>query len=137
MAKPEIYCTRIEARELRSLISAGGELAILDVREEACTPADTFPRQLRAAAPAELRSSAWVPRRDARIVLVDDDETLAQRAARVLRRMGYRDLQVLAGGNAAWKAAGMELYSGVHVPSKAFGEHVEHRDNTPRIAAPN
>jgi rhodanese-related sulfurtransferase len=66
---------------------------------------------------------------------VDDDEQLAQRAARVLRRLGYRDLHVLAGGNAGWKAAGYELYSGVHVPSKAFGEHVEHHDNTPRIAA--
>ncbi|MGH9578551.1 MAG: rhodanese-like domain-containing protein, partial [Terriglobales bacterium] len=42
---------------------------------------------------------------------------------------------MLAGGNAAWQAAGYELYSGVHVPSKAFGEHVEHRDGTPRIAA--
>ena len=68
-------------------------------------------------------------------MLVDDDEQLAQRAARVLRRLGYRDLHVLAGGNAGWKAAGYELYSGVHVPSKAFGEHVEHHDNTPRIAA--
>ena len=61
--------------------------------------------------------------------------SLAQRAARVLRRLGYRDLHVLAGGIAGWKAAGYELYSGVHVPSKAFGEHVEHHDNTPRIAA--
>jgi rhodanese-related sulfurtransferase len=83
----------------------------------------------------ELRVGRLVPRLAARIVLVDDDEALAQRAARVLRRLGYRDLHVLAGGNAAWKAAGYELYSGVHVPSKAFGEHVEHHDKTPRIAA--
>ena len=82
-----------------------------------------------------MRIGRLVPRLSTRIVLVDDDETLAQRAARVLRRLGYRDLHVLAGGNAGWKAAGYEIYSGVHVPSKAFGEHVEHHDGTPRIAA--
>ena len=76
-----------------------------------------------------------MPRLATRIVLVDDDEQLAQRAARVLRCLGYRDLHVLAGGNAAWREAGYELYSGVHVPSKAFGEHVEHQDDTPHIAA--
>jgi rhodanese-related sulfurtransferase/predicted metal-dependent enzyme (double-stranded beta helix superfamily) len=136
MAKPEIYCTRIEARELRSLISAGSELAILDVREEGVHARNHL--FLATSAPLsqlELRIGRLVPRPGTRIVLVDDDEQLAQRAARVLRRLGYRDLHVLGGGNAAWKAAGYELYSGVHVPSKAFGEHVEHHDNTPRIAA--
>src|SRR6185312_1150886 len=33
-----------------------------------------------------------------------------------------------------WKAAGYELFSGVNVPSKAFGEFVEHHYATPRIA---
>ena len=42
---------------------------------------------------------------------------------------------MLAGGLGAWSAAGHELYSGVFVPSKAFGEYIEHRDNTPRISA--
>jgi rhodanese-related sulfurtransferase len=126
----------IEAQELRTLISSGGELAILDVREEGVHARNHL--LLASSAPLsqlELRVGRLVPRLAARIVLVDDEEALAQRAARVLRRLGYRDLHVLAGGNAAWKAAGYELYSGVHVPSKAFGEHVEHHDNTPRIAA--
>lgn len=123
-------------QELRALISAQGELAILDVREEGVHARNHL--FLASSAPLsllELRIGRLVPRLTARIVLVDDDEHLAQRAARVLRRLGYRDLHVLAGGHAAWKAAGYELYSGVHVPSKAFGEHVEHHDNTPRIAA--
>ena len=34
-----------------------------------------------------------------------------------------------------WKAAGLPVYSGMHVPSKAFGEHVEHHSGTPRLAA--
>ena len=140
MAKPEIFSPRIAPRELKALIAAasnpGGELAILDVREEG-VHARGHPF-LATSAPLshlELRIGRFVPRLATRIVLVDDGEALAQRAARVLRRIGYRDLHVLAGGNAAWKAAGYELYSGVHVPSKAFGEHVEHRDGTPRITA--
>lgn len=136
MAKPEIYCTRITPQELRALTAAGGEYAILDVREEGVHARGHL--FLATSAPLshlELRIGRLVPRLATRVVLVDDDEQLAQRAARVLRRLGYRDLHVLAGGNAAWKAAGNELYSGVHVPSKAFGEHVEHHDNTPRIAA--
>src|SRR3954471_20554202 len=36
---------------------------------------------------------------------------------------------------ASWGAAGFELFTGVNVPSKAFGELVEHRCGTPHIAA--
>jgi len=136
MAKPDIWCPRITAPEVRALLRAGGELAILDVREEGVHARGHL--FLATSAPLshlELRIARLVPRLGTRIVLVDDDEILAQRAARVLRRLRYRDLHVLAGGNAGWKAAGFELYSGVHVPSKAFGEHVEHHDNTPRVAA--
>ena len=136
MAKPEIWCPRILARELRALLNAGEEVAILDVREEGVHSrghpllASSLP-----LSHLELRIGRLVPRLSTRTVLVDDDEQLAQRAARALRRLGYRDLHVLAGGIAGWRAAGYELYSGVHVPSKAFGEHVEHRDGTPRLAA--
>ena len=136
MAKPEIYSTRIAPQEVRALTNAGGELAILDVREEGVhARAHLFLATSAPLSQLELRIGRLVPRLATRIVLVDDDERLAQRAACVLRRLGYRDLHVLAGGHAGWKAAGYELYSGVHVPSKAFGEHVEHHDDTPRIAA--
>ena len=136
MAKPEIYCPRITPQELRALIKFGEEFAILDVREEGVhSRGHLFLASSAPLSHLELRIGRLVPRLSTRIVLVDDDETLAQRAARVLRRLGYRDLHVLAGGNAGWKAAGYEIYSGVHVPSKAFGEHVEHHDGTPRVAA--
>ena len=60
---------------------------------------------------------------------------MAQRAADVLARAGYTDLSILNGGVTGWEKAGFELFSGVNVPSKAFGEHVEHDSGTPSISA--
>src|SRR6185295_17272781 len=83
----------------------------------------------------ELRMPRLVPRKTTRIVLVDDNDGLAARAATVLQRAGYSSLHILEGGNAAWEAAGYELFSGMNVPSKAFGEKVEHENGTPSISA--
>ena len=136
MSKPEIFSPRITPKELKALIAGGGEFAILDPREEGVySKSHLF---LAASCPLshlESMIGKLVPRAGTRIVLTDEDEQLAQRAAAVLRSFGYRDIHVLAGGVAAWSAAGYELYAGVFVPSKAFGEYVEHRDGTPRISA--
>ena len=136
MSRPEVFSARITPAELKAMIADGAELAILDPREEGVfTKSHLF---LAASCPLsnlELLIGGLVPRAGTRIVLCDDDEQLAQRAAAVLRGFGYRDIHVLAGGLGAWQAAGYELYSGVYVPSKAFGEYIEHRDATPRISA--
>ncbi len=71
----------------------------------------------------------------AAIVVCDAGEGLAERAAARLIEGGYSDVSVLAGGVAAWEAAGFPVYSGVHVPSKAFAEVVEHEMQTPWISA--
>ncbi len=136
MSKPEIFSPLVSAGELREMLGDGREIALLDVREEGVFAAGHL---LTAACVAlsrlELRLEAMVPRRGTRIVLCDGDETLAQRAAATLRRFGYRHVSVLSGGVGAWRAAGFELFSGIYVPSKAFGEHVEHSCGTPRIGA--
>ena len=136
MSRPEVFSPRISPAELKAMIADSGELAILDPREEGVfSKGHLF---LAASCPLsrmEMLIGKMVPRAGTRIVLTDDDERIAQRAAAVLRSFGYRDIFVLAGGLAAWSAAGHEIYSGVFVPSKAFGEYIEHRDNTPRISA--
>ncbi|MGB5082600.1 MAG: rhodanese-like domain-containing protein, partial [Burkholderiales bacterium] len=136
MSKPDIFSPLVGAAELRAMLGDGGELALLDVREEGVFAGGHL---LTAASlplsRLELRLDALVPRRSTRVVLCDDDETLAQRAAAAMRRFGYRNLSVLEGGVGAWRAAGFELFSGVFVPSKAFGEHLEHACGTPRIEA--
>jgi rhodanese-related sulfurtransferase len=126
----------VTALELRDMLGDGAELALLDVREEGVfSKAHLLTAASLPLSRLEMRLDAMVPRRATRIVLCDDDEVLAQRAAAVMRRFGYRHISVLAGGVGAWKEAGFELFSGVYVPSKAFGEFVEHECGTPRIGA--
>src|SRR5271170_5565703 len=107
------------------MIEDGGELALIDVREELIFSLNHL--LLARSAPLsrfELRFAQLVPRRSTRIVLCDESDGLAERAATILARNGYTDVRILAGGIAAWAAAGLELFSGVNVPSKAFGEHI-------------
>jgi rhodanese-related sulfurtransferase len=118
------------------MLDDGGELALVDVREELIYSQGHL--LLARSAPLsrlELKFAALVPRRATRIVLCDGNEGLAERAAAILARNGYCDLHILAGGVEAWAAAGFELFTGVNVPSKAFGEFIEHQDGTPSIAA--
>jgi rhodanese-related sulfurtransferase len=121
---------------LRGMVEDGRELALVDVREELIYSQGHL--LLARSAPLsrlELNFARLVPRRATRIVLCDDDDGLAERAAAVLARNGYFDLRILGGGVRAWAAAGFELFTGVNVPSKAFGEFIEHEDGTPSIAA--
>jgi rhodanese-related sulfurtransferase len=135
-AAPSAAVPRLSPQEVKAAIRDGRELALLDVRDEG-----VFARaHLLFAAPAplsrlELVVDRLVPRRSARIVLTDEGEDLVHRAAGKLAGWGYRDVSVLRGGIAAWRDAGYELFSGVHVPSKAFGEIVEHELGTPRLEA--
>jgi rhodanese-related sulfurtransferase len=126
----------ISPHDLRAMLADAGELALLDVREELIFSRDHLlhARSLPASR-LELRIARLVPRRATRIVLVDDGDDLAARAAATLAGLGYSDAAVLDGGIAAWTAAGFELFSGINVPSKAFGEFVEHADATPSIGA--
>ena len=112
----------VSAAALRGMVEDGGELALVDVREELIFSQGHL--LLARSAPLsrlELKFAELVPRRTTRIVLCDGNDGLAARAALVLVRNGYSDLRLLAGGVEAWAASGCELFTGVNVPSKAFG----------------
>jgi len=125
--------------ELRARLTNGSELALLDAREQgvyfqshlfhaACVPVSNL----------ELVLEGLVPRRSTPIVWCDADGVdggLAHRAAARAAELGWTDNAILTGGVDAWAADGGELYSGVNVPSKAFGEYVEHTFDTPRLPA--
>jgi rhodanese-related sulfurtransferase len=127
---------QLGAKALKELIVGGGELAVLDVREEGSFSnhhmlyASSLPLSR-----LELSICDLVPRRSTPIALCDDDDGLSARAAVVLTRLGYTDVSILEGGMGGWAAAGFEVFSGVNVPSKAFGEFVEVNYHTPGISA--
>ena len=126
----------ITARELHDALYGTGEIALVDVRPEAVFGANHI--LLAGNIPLgllELRIADLVPRRSAAIVLCDGGEGLAERAAAVLAGAGYSAVSILEGGVNAWGAAGLELFSGMYVPSKAFGEYVEHEYETPSVSA--
>jgi rhodanese-related sulfurtransferase len=130
---------RIGADALRAALLDGREIALLDLREAAlCGPEHILLAIHLPLSNLELRAPSLVPRRTTRVVLCDAEGReggVAQRGAAVLADHGYSDVAVLAGGVAARKVAGHAVFSGVNVPSKAFGEVVEHRYGTPSISA--
>jgi rhodanese-related sulfurtransferase len=126
----------VPADRLKAMLADGGELALLDVREElAFSESHLLLARSAPLSRLELRAPLLVPRRAARVVLVDGGEGLSERAGQVLLRHGYTDLHVLEGGTRGWAEAGHVLFSGVNVPSKAFGEVVEHASGTPNVDA--
>jgi rhodanese-related sulfurtransferase len=126
----------IDALTLRTWLNDAEEIALFDVRE-----AGQFGEgHLFFAVPLpysrlELDVTRLAPRRDVRVVLVDDGDGVAGKVARRLASLGYTQVSVLAQGVHGWRAAGYTLFKGVNLPSKTFGELVEHAYDTPHISA--
>jgi len=126
----------LEVETVRGWLADGGEIGFLDVREEG-RHGSGHPL-LAVNLPysrLEREIARLVPRRSCRIVLLDDADGVAAKAARRLEGLGYGGIHVLAGGAAAWSAAGYRLFPSSNVPSKAFAEIIEHEFATPAISA--
>jgi len=129
----------LTAEQVRTLILNRDEteVAVIDVR-----PGGTFGEAHLLWANSlplttlEVEVLDRVPRLDTPVVLCGfdaADDGIVSRAAAKMAQMGYSDLSFLTDGVKGWEAAGFEVFSGVNVPSKAFGEFVEHTYDTPRI----
>jgi len=130
---------RVDVDTLQQWLQDGHELALLDIREHGqYGEGHPFFSVHVPYSRLEPEAARLVPRRSTRTVLLDDggpDDDLAQRAARRLADTGYQDVSVLAGGALAWQGAGRTLFKGVNLPSKTFGERVEHAFDVPHIDA--
>lgn len=126
----------ISAATARAWLNDGAEIALLDVREAGqFGEGHPFFAVPLPYSRLELDIPHLVPRTATRTVLVDAGDGVAERAARRLAALGYRQVSVLAGGAPAWAEAGYVLFKGVNLPSKTFGELVEHAYGTPHISA--
>src|SRR5262245_48204783 len=145
MAKAKILTPLLSVQQVKAMLQSGEVFAFFDVREEGefsikGHPLFATPLPLSRLEP---RAFALLPDPATRIVLMDSGEPdqdpqwagRANRAAARLSQMGYTELAVMNGGLKAWRDAGYEVFTGVNVPSKAFGEVVEHENDTPRIDA--
>lgn len=121
---------------VREALLARRELALVDVREED-PHAQSHPLFAVQMASGRVESDApWrLPRRDVQVVVMDNGEGLAEPAARKLLALGWTDVSLLQGGLQGWAQAGGELFRDVNVPSKSFGELVEHLAHTPSLPA--
>src|SRR5947207_9882099 len=105
MAATPASLTSVDVPVLRRWLGDGGEIAFIDVREEG-QHGDGHPL-LAVNLPysrLELDIGRLVPRRSCRIVLVDDNDGVADKATRRLAALGYTEIHVLTGGVPAWAA---------------------------------
>ncbi len=126
----------VDASTLHAWLNDGDEIALLDVREHG-QYGEGHPFLAVNVPYSQLEAviGARVPRRDTRTVIFDDDDGVAERAARRLAALGYGQVHILRGGAPAWPATGHALFQGVNLPSKTFGERIEHERGTPHIDA--
>jgi rhodanese-related sulfurtransferase len=126
----------VDVATVRRWLADGGEVAFLDVREEGQHGAG---HPLLAVnlpySRLELLIGQLVPRRNCRVVLLDDGDGVGAKAARRLGALGYEGVHLLEAGIHGWSAAGYPLFPSTNVPSKAFAEIVEHQMGTPAITA--
>ena len=129
---------KLSAESLRERIQGSDELALVDVREGGAFANEhlLFAVSIPLAR-LEMDFGRLVPRLTTPVVLCDEGNggLGASEAAQRLSAFGYCDVHILENGVAGWKAAGFELFSGVNVPSKAFGEFVESAYGTPHVSA--
>jgi rhodanese-related sulfurtransferase len=122
---------------LKQWLHDGQEVAVLDIREHGQYGEEhLFYVVSTPYSKLEIEVARLVPRKNVRMVLIGDEHgTLSSKACQRLHAMGYQNIHVLDGAMPAWKKAGLEVFAGVNLPSKAFGELAEHAFNTPRITA--
>jgi len=128
---------RVAPDSLKAWLHDGREIALIDVREAGEYGENHLFYAINVPySRLEKDIVRLVPNPAVRLVIVDEyGSELADKAAQRLRVLGYKQIQILEGGNKAWRDSGKELFAGVNVPSKAFGELAEHFFETPRIEA--
>lgn len=127
----------IDAKTLKQWLHSDEELAVLDVREHGqYGESHLFLASSLPYSRLEYEIARLIPRQNVKIVLYDEDgQSVCLQAAKALELLGYSNLFILNGGTKAWSAAGYTLFAGVNLPSKTFGELIEHHFHTPRITA--
>ena len=127
----------MNSKDLRAALRTDNELALLDLREQGeFGTCHLFWAVNAPLSRLELEVVRLVPRFGVPVVVMTaGDADLAARGVAALRALGFTDVTLCPDTPEGWAAAGFTLYSGINVPSKAFGEAVEHHYGTPSVDA--
>jgi rhodanese-related sulfurtransferase len=125
-----------DAEAVKPMLKDGCEIAFLDVREHGqYGEGHPFFAVSLPYSRLELLAPRLLPCRTVRCVLLDGGDGVAEMALKRLSALGFDNLTIMRDGAPGWAAAGYTLFKGVNLPSKTFGELVEHAMDTPSIAA--
>lgn len=127
---------KISPKVLRSWLTDGDELAVIDVRH-----LESFSREHLwfainlplANLKAQIRR--FVPRLATRLILFDDGDGAVERAAVILAGMGYSNVHGVEGGIRQCYKDGFSLVDGNYVVQHAFGFFLRDQFNIPIVRA--
>lgn len=127
----------VDAKTLKQWLHDRAEIALFDVREHGqYGESHLFLATSVPYSRLEFDAARLAPRKSVRLVVYDENGLgVSKQAAEALVMQGYQQVFILTGGTQAWKNAGFKLFAGVNLPSKTFGELVEHQCHTPRLSA--
>ncbi len=126
----------VDAEQVRQELVSGAEIAFIDVREYGqYGEGHPFFATNIPYSTLEIQAPALLPCHHCHCVLFDQGDGIAEKASRRLAAIGYDNLSVLEGGANGWAKSGFNLFKGVNLPSKTFGEIIEHKLGTPSISA--
>ncbi|MCH2636087.1 MAG: hypothetical protein MKZ67_09140 [Acidimicrobiales bacterium] len=134
--RPLVTTDGVSVSELVEAISGTDELAIIDPRDhETYSQGHLLWAGSLRLDDALVAAEVLLPRLSTPIVIAGEEEDEDRALQSVLKENGWTNVTVLEGGIRSWTQAGHELYSGVNVPSKLFGELVERHYGTPHVKA--
>jgi len=122
-------------RDLRSIIDAGGEFSLLDVRDPSSFQAGHL--LLSVNTPVESLAESivrLVPRRQTQIILCGTEEQ-TRNASAILTGLDYSDVGFLDAVPEDWIAAGFQVFSGTYTINNALAVAAERYYGTPRMTA--
>src|ERR1700681_2168928 len=103
---------QIDAPTLKAWLGDDREIALIDVSEHGqYGSGHPFFAVSLPYSRFELGLPALVPNPSVRLVLCDQGDGVAARAAARAAAEGYHNLRILAGGKEAWRRAGYTLYA--------------------------
>ena len=132
----KIVKQQISAQEVKKIISSSNQFSFVDVREigqhanghpffSISIPFSVF----------EDKIEELIPNKNVLIIIFDQNDGLSEIASKEAENLGYKNLYILKDGVFGWEKEGYELFDGINIPSKAFGEWIEEEYKTPHIKA--